>query len=80
MIHRRGTKFAVSVYDPRLKRRVVVGTYDTEEEARQHENLARSRVAPGNASRKSTAYRLQRLDHSAVQLWARAGRRGEVEP
>ena len=80
MILRRGNKFAVWVYDPRVKKRVVVGSYDTEEEARQHEKLARSRFATGNTSRQSTAYRLHRLDHSAAHLWALAGRRGEVEP
>lgn len=40
MIRKRGNKFTVTVYDRRVKRKVWVGTYATEQEAKVHEEMA----------------------------------------
>ncbi len=40
MIRKRGNKFTVAVYDPRVKGKMWVGTYATEEEAQAHEEMA----------------------------------------
>jgi integrase len=42
VIRKRNGRFAVVVYDPRVKKKVWVGTYDSEEEAERHEELAKA--------------------------------------
>ena len=79
MIHRRGTRFAVFVYDPRLKRTVTVGIHDTEEEARRREQLARSTGFHRNAYRHAVLRLTEQLEPSrrfeinraAARRWVR---------
>ena len=78
MIHPRGGRFDVTVYDPRLKRRVAAGTYDTEQQARKHETAAVHtirRAAPAAADRPEPT---RRVDHFIAHLWLGAARRWEV--
>jgi hypothetical protein len=81
MMPRRSTRFAVSVYDPRLKRTVTVGTYDTMEEAHR-ELLARSAPLARHTLRHTARHLIERqepsppskVDRMTARLWARAGR------